>query len=163
MLLLISIIAFNIIKIRRYETTPPLEINYLTVCEITSNTAFYDNKFVNIRAAIKGYHEIFLYDKNCSGNRNIILVNFDADSRQQLIDLAKEAQLKKSDITGEIFLSGKFEQNKGKLLYYERLLTVDETNVKPVPLTVHRVSDIKIKRFLPCGESYVKPEVQNCN
>lgn len=131
------------------------EIKYTDVCEVTKNSSLYDNKVVRVKGKIKGFHQIILYSDSCPDEKNIILLDISYSFFQKFFEESKNANQitrKTNDVTGEIFLQGKFEQDTGKIFNYGELISNMQTGEiikKPKDLIVSRIIGVQVDNFIP--------------
>jgi hypothetical protein len=137
------------------STLPSPSPEYLDVCDVTKNIAQYNNKTIKIKAKIKGYHELVLYDDSCPEDGNLIKIEFSDLTQKQLFDISNKANFQKSDITGDIFVLGKIEQDAGRLSYYKPVRVDTKQSDKGIVnevLVVNQIRCDQIIRFDPKAE-----------
>jgi hypothetical protein len=98
--------------VRRHEQTIEKPILQMNVCDVVRNPAQYQFKFVRLKGAMIGFHELVLYDDACKGEENYIRVVLDQSSRAHLGQLTAKLEnhgLRAGNFYLQVVLTGRLE------------------------------------------------------
>lgn len=135
----------------RHSNNANFSDNYIDVCELKRNASLYYDKTVKVKGEIKGFHQLILYSKNCDNENNLILLD---SSYTDFSKYFKDVDLntnKSSDVTGQVYLSGKLKKNAGTIFEYGELLYDTKSNKilkeRKKNINVDKLTSIQIDLF----------------
>lgn len=99
--------------------------NEVDFCTLITNPESYKSKVIQTRAVIRGYHSYILYNENrCEVEKVANAQGIDFKGRRKLFEKINEIypEWNRSDVSGEISVLGKLEDNDIKPAYsFERM------------------------------------------
>ena len=120
LLLTISLSGFSCRNNEEISNKKVENSNEVAFCDLMANPENYKSKIIQTKAVIRGYHSFILYNENCCEVEKVVNAQgIDFEGRRKLFEKIKEKfpEWNKSDVSGEITVLGKLENNDIKPIY----------------------------------------------
>ncbi len=125
LLLLISCFGFSCRNSEEISNKKVEDSNEVDFCALMANPESYKSKIIQTKVVIRGYHGFVLYSENCCEIEKVVNAQgIGFEERRKLFEKIKEVypEWNKSDVSGEIMVLGKLEDNNIKPAYsFERM------------------------------------------
>lgn len=125
LLLIISSFGFNCSDGEKIPNKKTENSNEVDFCALLTNPERYKSKIIQTKAVIRGYHSFILYNENCCEVEKVVNAQgIGFEGRRKLFEKINQIypEWNKSDVSGEIVVSGKLEDNDIKPAYsFERM------------------------------------------
>lgn len=114
------------------------------ICDLKSWNSSSDER-VTVRGNVGGYHEVFLFSKDCSGGSHFIELQLSDSQKDLLRTLNRDKPGGSPDFKGEITVSGTVVLGAGRLYTYpgRKIDAANEDRIEP--MIVDRLIDVAIE------------------
>jgi hypothetical protein len=123
--LVISLFGFSCRNDEKISNKKAGNSNEVDFCALMANPESYKSKIVQTKAIIRGYHGFILYSENCCEVKKVVNAQgIGFEGRRKLFEKINRIypEWNKSDVSGEIIVSGKLEDNDIKPSnFFERM------------------------------------------
>lgn len=118
LLLIISLFGFNC-RNNKTSNNQVKTSNEIDFCSVLANPASYKSKVFQTKAVVRGYHSFILYSEDCCEVDKVVNAQgIDFEKRRQMFKEINEKYANpRSDVSGEITVLGKLEDNDIKPVY----------------------------------------------